>query len=271
MGYEQILYGVEAGVATVTLNRPDKLNAWTTVMEQEVRAAMHAAAADDAGRAIVLTGAGRGFCAGADMGRLNQVRTGDAAPIRHAEPAADDGSGIRPDFRTRHTYFPAIPKPVIAAINGPCAGVGMVVALYADLRFGGPPTMFTTAFARRGLIAEYGIAWMLPHLVGHAAALDLLMSARRVGADEALRLGLLNHLEADAAAGAQAYARDLAANVSPRSMRVIKRQVWEARFQALGEAIENSHGEMDAAFQSDDFREGIAHFLEKRPPAFTGR
>src|ERR1700722_2575504 len=177
MAYAEIIYRVTDGVAIVTLNRPDKLNAWTGVMEGEVRAAMHAASGDDAVRVIVLTGAGRGFCAGADMQTLQDIQSDNRAPARSAE--AFDPK-VRDDFSKTYSYFPSVPKPIIAAVNGPCAGLGLVIALYADMRFASDAAVFTTAFSRRGLIAEHGVSWLLPRLVGVANAADLLFSARRV-------------------------------------------------------------------------------------------
>ena len=168
MGYEQILYEVKDRVATVTLNRPDKLNAWTAVMGREVRQAMDEAARDEAVRVIVLTGAGRGFCAGADMQMLSGiVGAGRQEPAEAA--AAHEAAGdpaIRPDFRGAYAYFPMVPKPIIAALNGATAGLGLVVSLYCDLRIAADTAVFTTAFSRRGLIAEHGVSWMLPRLVG---------------------------------------------------------------------------------------------------------
>jgi enoyl-CoA hydratase/carnithine racemase len=181
--------------------------------------------------------------------------------------------GVRPDFRKKYSYFPAVGKPVIAAINGPVVGLGLVIALYADLRFASDSARFSTAFARRGLIAEYGLAWILPRLVGHANALDLLFSARMIDAAEALRMGLANQVFPQGAflEKVNEYARDLATNSSPRSTRVIKRQVYEAMFQTLEEAFAASEREMLASLQCEDFKEGVAHFLEKRAPVFTGR
>jgi enoyl-CoA hydratase/carnithine racemase len=180
---------------------------------------------------------------------------------------------VRPDFQKKYSYFPAIGKPVIAAINGPVVGLGLVITLYCDLRFASEAARFSTTFARRGLIAEYGMAWMLPRLVGHANALDLLLSARQIDAAEALRMGLVNQVFAQEGFldKVRGYARDLASNVSPRSLRVIKRQVYEGMFQTLAEAFEVSEREMLASLQSEDFKEGVAHFLGKRAAAFTGR
>src|SRR5207253_1357194 len=177
MSYDEILYDVADHVATVTLNRPAKLNAWTPHMEQEVRDALRRAEQDAAVRVIVLTGAGRGFCAGADMQSLEGVAAaGDRPEAELKERLADwlrghPRPGARPDFQKTYSYFPAVGKPVLAAVNGPAAGLGLVVALYCDVRLASDQAKFTTAFARRGLIAEHGIAWLLPRLVGVAAAL----------------------------------------------------------------------------------------------------
>jgi len=275
MEYSDITYAVEARVATITLNRPDKLNAWTRTMETEVRAAMTAAGNDDAVRAIVLTGAGRGFCAGADMSLLSDVSAsgGDARPGDAAPGGIAGGLDLPPDYHLRYAYFPTVPKPVIAAINGPAAGLGLIMALYCDVRFAADSAVFTTAFARRGLIAEHGISWLLPALVGHAHALDLLLSARKVDATEALAMGLVNQVHPGYALmdAAQAYARDLADNVSPRSIRVMKRQVYRAVLQSLEDATLIANAELPGSFVSEDFKEGVAHFLEQRPARFSGR
>src|SRR5271163_1885709 len=284
MPNQETLYEVVKRVATITLNRPDKLNAWTAVMEQEVRAAMAEAERDENVRVIVLTGAGRGFCAGADMSLLSTVATKGLDAAQRAQavqagagsgPGAGSGSGggARADFQKKYSYFPAMSKPVIGAINGPAVGLGLVIALYCDLRFASDAARFSTAFARRGLIAEYGMAWMLPRLVGHANALDLLFSARLIDAAEASRMGLVNQVYPQDVfqEKVREYAAELAANVSPRSLRVIKRQVYDAMFQPLGEAFEIAEREMLASLQCEDFKEGVAHFVEKRAPVFTGK
>ena len=279
MSQTEVLYDVSQRIATITLNRPDRLNAFTAALGQQLRAAMRAAS-DDAGvRVIVLTGAGRGFCAGADMGNLSQLSAGGAAATdaqAEARPATANlpfDPASSPDYQTPHSYFPAVPKPVIAAINGACAGLGLVYALYCDQRFAADSAKFSTAFARRGLIAEHGISWTLPRLVGLSAALDLLMSARKFGADEALRLGMVDRVlpAPDLMAAVRAYALDLADNVSPRAMAVIKRQVWGVSQQSMREGIELGNREMQTSFATEDFKEGVAHFVEKRPAAFTGR
>ena len=280
MPTQETLYNVANRVATITLNRPDKLNAWTARMESEVRSHMEDAEQDDEVRVIVLTGAGRGFCAGADMSLLSAVaeRGLDYRDLddRGREPVLRDGAmrqGVPPDFQKKYSYFPAIGKPVIAAINGPVVGLGLVITLYCDLRLASDAARFSTIFARRGLIAEYGMAWMLPRIVGIANALDLLFSARTIDATEALRVGLVNRVfpQDTFLEKAQEYAHEVASTVSPRSLRIIKRQVYEAMSQPLAEAFDISVREMMACFRTEDFKEGVAHFVEKRPAAFTGK
>jgi enoyl-CoA hydratase/carnithine racemase len=273
MPTQEILYSIRGRVATITLNRPDKLNAWTRLMEQEVRQAMQEAAADDHVRVIVITGAGRGFCAGADMSLLQDVVERRVHPLPDVADKGTPGDGVRADFARQYSYFPAIPKPVIAAINGPAVGLGLVIAMFCDLRFASAEAKFGTAFARRGLIAEYGLAWLLPRVIGHANAMDILLSARVFGAQDALRMGLVNQVIAppEFADTVYAYANDLAEQVSPRSMKVIKRQVYDAMFQTLGQALDTATEEMRASLQCEDFKEGVAHFVEKRAPAFQGK
>ena len=274
MGYEQILYEVRDRIATVTLNRPDKLNAWTGVMGREVRQAMDEAARDETVRVIVLTGAGRGFCAGADMQMLSGiVDAGTAARVEETPRPGPEGDAVRSDFRGPYAYFPMVPKPIIAALNGATAGLGLVVSLYCDLRIAADSAVFTTAFSRRGLIAEHGVSWMLPRLVGLQHGLDLLLSGRKFTAAEALAMGLVSqvHPAATLMDAVRAYGRELADLVSPRSIRVMKRQIWEAQFQTLAEATAVGNEEMRRSFGAEDFKEGVAHFVEKRPPRFTGR
>jgi enoyl-CoA hydratase/carnithine racemase len=281
MPTQETLYNIANRVATITLNRPDKLNAWTALMESEVRSHMENAEQDDEVRVIILTGAGRGFCAGADMSLLSAVaeRGLDYRDLddRGREQVLRDGANRRegeaPDFQKKYSYFPAIGKPVIAAINGPVVGLGLVITLYCDLRLASDASRFSTTFARRGLIAEYGMAWMLPRIIGIANALDLLFSARTIDAAEALRMGLVNRVfpQETFLEKAQEYAQELASTVSPRSLRIIKRQVYEAMSQPLAEAFDISVREMMACFRTEDFKEGVAHFVQKRPAAFTGK
>ena len=266
--WQEILYEVADRVATITLNRPAKLNAWTSLMGEELRQAFARAEADGGVRAIVLTGAGRGFCAGADMSRLAAAAAQQSPLMAEEEP---QGSGIGANFSQRLSYLLGIGKPIIAAINGPAAGIGFVIALYCDIRYMAASAKLTTAFARRGLIAEHGAAWMLPRLIGPMHALDLLCSARTVSAVEAEAMGLVDMLpDAGFAAEAHARATELASLSSPRAMRIIKRQVYEAMFQSLAEATAIANREQELCRDTEDFREGVAHFLEKRRPNFKG-
>lgn len=243
------------GVLLLTLNRPDRLNAWTAALEDQYFARLDDAEADPAVRVIVLTGAGRGFCAGADMEDLSEL-----------------SAGTQRLERPRPRYFPAtLRKPLIAAINGAAAGLGLIEALYCDVRFCTPEAKLTTAFARRGLIAEYGLAWMLPRLIGQSRALDLLLSARVVMGEEALQLGMVDRLAAPERLvdDAVAYAQDIAENCSPTALAIIKGQVRRALEDGFVQAAEEAERLTNEAVKRPDFGEGIASYLERRPPRFA--
>jgi enoyl-CoA hydratase/carnithine racemase len=245
-------------VLLLTLNRPDRLNAWNDALEERYFSLLDEAEADPHVRAVVVTGAGRGFCAGADFEDLRQIGGTDAdvaqLPVRK-----------RP--RERPLSFR---KPLIAGINGAAAGLGLVEALYCDVRFCTPSAKFTTAFVRRGLIAEYGIAWLLPRLIGQSRALDLLLSGRVIHGEEALAMGLADRVvEPEALVEtAVGYAAELAEFCSPRSMNLIKDQVLNAMDCDLPTAITRANVLMIESFQHPDAAEGVASYLEKRPPRF---
>ncbi|MBI5257958.1 MAG: enoyl-CoA hydratase [Burkholderiales bacterium] len=272
MEHDEVQVAVADGVATVTLNRPDKLNAVTATMHEALRAALGRLGADESVRVIVLTGAGRGFCAGADMGRLTSLAGGQGLEAL-AQPAAPAAAGARADYQHKFAYFATVPQPLIACINGPAAGIGLVFALFCDLRFASTEATLMTGFARRGLIAEHGSAWALSRLVGAGHAADLLLSSRKLSGSEAERIGLVNRAlpPAELAGFVQAYARELASQCSPRSLRVIKQQLWELPFQSVGQALADADRRMMDSLKTEDFKEGVAHFLEKRPPRFSGR
>lgn len=267
--YTQITYAVNGAVALVTLNRPARMNALTKVLEAELRSALEQADRDAAVRAVILTGAGRAFCAGMDMDELAVLPPDDISRQEWMRPY---DMNRRADYQTRYSYFPAVRKPIIAALNGATAGLGLVMALYSDFRIASETAVFATAFAKRGLIAEHGIAWILPRVVGHANAIDLLLTSRKVDAPEALSMGLVQRVVPPERLleECQALAATLSEEVSPRSVRVMKRQLWEAPFQGLGEAVALANHEMFHSIQSEDFKEGIAHFQEKRRPSFSG-
>ena len=252
-----VLYEAADGVATITLNRPDRLNAWTGPMGRAYFDALDRAADDRDVRVIVITGAGRGFRAGADMDMLQGI-------------GAAGGTRGDPETRT-HTHATSIPKPVIAAINGACAGLGFVHAMMADIRFAAEGAKFTTAFSRRGLVAEHGVSWVLPRLVGPAVSMDLLMSGRVFLADEAAKLGVVNHaVPADELMDTvMAYARDMADNVASTSMAVIKHQVWAHYEQTLADSLDETNALMARSLRRADFKEGVASFVEKRAPKFA--
>jgi enoyl-CoA hydratase/carnithine racemase len=256
---EVVQIEIEDGVALLTLNRPERLNAWTAEMEHAYFALLERCAEDDQVRAIVVTGAGRGFCAGADMQQLQAL--GNGAGAAAAEPRE----------RLPQSFPLSIPKPIIAAVNGACAGIGLVQALMCDLRFAAEGAKLTTAFARRGLVAEHGISWMLPRLVGPARALDLLMSGRVVFAEEAVDLGLVNRVLApDRLLEATLdYARELVVNCSPASMATMKRQVYADLERTLPDALAEADRLMLASFTGPDFVEGVASFIERRDPRFA--
>jgi enoyl-CoA hydratase/carnithine racemase len=250
---------VADGVAVLTLNRPERLNAWTQEMEELYFDLLADCGARDDVRAIVVTGAGRGFCAGADMDSLQSIGSDGIDPTEL-------------DRERRPQAFPlTIPKPVIAAINGPVAGIGLVQALMCDIRFAAEGAKITTAFARRGLVAEHGMSWMLPRLVGPARALDLLLSGRVVLAEEAAALGLVNRAVAPDRLMDEtlAYAREMAVNCSPASMAAMKRQVYGDLERGLQESVADANRMMLESFGQPDFAEGVASFVERREPRFA--
>jgi enoyl-CoA hydratase/carnithine racemase len=272
--FEHIEYQVDDPVATITLNRPESLNAWTDTMGTEVREAITRANDDPAVVGIVVTGAGRAFCAGADMNVLEAATRGDFSEAPTGASASGDGTppvGMSgEDFDGAFTYLFATAKPVIAAINGPVAGMAFPFVLCCDLRFMAPDAILLTAFAQRGLIAEWGLSWLLSRLVGPGVTLDLLFSSRRVDGEEAFRLGLVNAVVAadDLLDHATGYVRELAERSSPTSMAIMKRQVYEQLHAGLGPAELEARRLMVESFGRPDFEEGVRSFLDKRPPKF---
>jgi enoyl-CoA hydratase/carnithine racemase len=204
------------------------------------------------------------------MAALSEISASGENQTRAFAPIDPEG---RADFQHPMTWLPAIEKPVIAAVNGAAAGMGLALLLFCDLRFAADSAKFVTAFSRRGLIAEHGMSWMLTRLVGHSRAIDLIFSSRRVEAEEAFRMGLADRVfpAETLMQDTRAYARDLADNVSPRSLRIMKRQLWDALFVDLRASLADADHEMALSLKSDDFKEGVAHFLEKRQARFTGR
>ena len=276
MGYEQITYAVSDRIATITLNRPDKLNAWTMRMSAEVRHAAFQADRDEAVRVIVVTGAGKGYCAGADMNMLQGLHGGGdvgALTVGGDDLRVADDPDVPEAFKGDYSYPIGLRKPVIAAVNGVAAGLGLTYMLFYDMRIASDRARFGTAFARRGLIAEHGSAWLLPRLVGMANACDLLFSARLISAEEALQMGLVNRVvpHDDLIATVRDIAIEMATLCSPRSIRVMKQQLYGDLFTDLGTSMQGADRGMVESFSAEDFREGVASFIERRPPRFTGR
>lgn len=241
------------GVLTLTFNRPERRNGWDEDLRTAFEEQLVAAAADPAVRAVVLTGAGTTFCPGADLSRLGNL----------AEPGAKLP-------RTSMEVLRTFPKPMIAAINGACAGVGLVQALFCHVRFAVEGAKFATSFSRRGLVAEYGIAWMLQRMVGQENALDLLLTGRTFDAAEAQRLGMISRVlpPGELLAAAQAYARDIAVNCAPHSLATIIGQVREAADSDYDTALDRAWELVDGFIGGPDLKEGLTSFVEKRLPQF---
>ena len=246
------------GVLLLTLNRPEQHNAWTLEMELLYNELFDRAQADPDVRAVVLTGAGRSFCPGMDMAVLDGASSG-ARPW----PTDQLPPRIRPIL---------LDKPVVAAINGACAGIGFNQALMCDVRFAVPDAKFAAAFSRRGLLAEDGVSWLLPRIIGYGRAADLLLSSRKVNGSEALEMGLVNRLcePADLLPAALEYATELATLASPYAMSLIKQQLREDQQRGFVAGVDDARARLVEAKKAPDYREGVRSFVEKRPPRFAG-
>jgi enoyl-CoA hydratase/carnithine racemase len=273
--YEQIVYEVDDPVATITLNRPQALNAFTNTMAKELRDAVGRAERDRSVVGIVLTGAGRGFSAGADINWLSGARTAandpedfEALPFADHGPMPGDSSCA--DLRGTYTYLLSVRKPIIAAVNGPVAGMSVPIALACDIRFMNEDAILSTPFARFGLVAEWGASWLLGRLVGPAHALDLLYSGRQVTGTEAAQMGLVNRAlpAADVLPAAQEYVKEIALHCSPLSMAVIKQQVYAELHAGLGAAERDAIELMKASLESADHAEGVLAYQQRREPKF---
>jgi enoyl-CoA hydratase/carnithine racemase len=263
-------YETTDAVATITLDRPDRLNAWTGRMNTEYRSLLARAAADRAVRVIVVTGAGRGFCAGADTRALEgHVERGGYDP--GTGPGLDrPGYGVRPEFDAEFAYQFGIPKPILAAVNGPAAGVGFALACYCDLRFAAAGAKLTTAHGRLGLPAEFGLSWLLPRLVGLTRAADLLLSSRVVLAEEAAEIGLVNEVTpaTELTPTVNAYARRLATEISPASLAATKLQLYTDFHRDVATSARDAEERLRIMMQGADFAEGVAALSARRPPRF---
>lgn len=258
-----VLADVADGIMTLTLNRPGRGNGWTGALARRYFALLEEGARSPDVRAIIVTGADSAFCVGGDSEILGGIADGSHPVVNQDESQRQE---------TAEHWFPLrIGKPIIAAVNGACFGIGMQQVLCCDIRIASENAKFSTAFARRGLAAEMGISWLLPRLIGTGHAMDLLLSARLVRAPEAAAIGLVNKVVPDDALldEARAYAAELAGKCSPSAMQIIKGQVWNDLNGTLLEAYDRAGGLMAAAFEGEDFKEGLKSWQEKREPAFA--
>lgn len=264
-------YQVEDRVATLTLHRPGRLNSWTGRMHTEYRYLLAEAESDASVRVIVVTGSGRGFCSGADTAALATHVERGGYDAGTPDPLATPGYGVRKEFDADFAFQFGLTKPVIAAINGPAAGVGLVIACYADLRFAVRGAKLTTAHGKLNLPAEYGLSWLLPRLIGVTRANDLLLSSRVFLTDEAYEFGLLNALldQDELLPHTYAYARRLASEVSPSSLRETKRQIYTDLHRDVGSAVEEAGRLLERMTAEPDYREAVAAFVAKRPPRWS--
>jgi enoyl-CoA hydratase/carnithine racemase len=265
MEYRDITFEAAGGIALITLNRPHRLNAFTLETSDEIFDALQRAETDDTVRAIIITGAGRAFSAGADIAILAEF--GGRADESTVEVIRE---------RRRRSSFSnlfALRKPVIAAINGPCVGMAFTLAVYCDIRIAAESARMGLAFVRRGLTPEDGVNWILPRLVGQGMALELQITGRIIDAREALAIGLVNHLVPDGQAlvKAREMAADIAQNCAPFAVSEGKRLAYEGLSCDLGTAVDHCSEATSQMHLREDFKEGVASFAEHRPPRFTGR
>lgn len=250
----EITYGVRDRIAILMLNRPSRLNAWTAAMDGSYRRLLDRAASDDEVLVIVITGAGRGYCSGADFARVD-------GHIDSAGASVAEGA--------RYLSAMQVPKPVIAAVNGPCVGVGFAQALSCDIRLMSQDAYFFPAFTRRGLVAEEATSWLLPRIVGMGRAMEILLSSRKVMANEAVEIGLASVVsEVPVLRAAIEYAKDIAERCSPTSMAIVKRQIIKDYQSGLGESLALARSLTAQSFSQGDPAEGFASFRESRPPSF---
>ncbi len=270
--YEEIIYQIDGSVATIIMNRPETLNALTSLTQAEIRHALDASERNEGIVGTVLTGAGRGFCSGVDMNALSDMseegqqigKTYDHLAVSPGNPGGD------PNFIGAPTYFLGLRKPLIAAVNGACAGLGFSYATFCDMRFVQPGARFVTSFGPRGLIAEHGTSWMLPRIVGASNALDLFWTSRRVEAEEAFRIGYANRFcdAGNCVSEARDFLQKISETSAPTSIMMMKRQVYRHLNQELGSAMAESNEWMKESLTRNDFKEGVKSFVEKRAPEF---
>lgn len=273
MGFDEIIYEKANRVAVITLNRPARLNAWTARMESELREALLDSEHDDKVGAIVITGAGKAYCAGADMGALNRVADGTTSAVQAVSGEVAGTSETRADFRQRFSWIAGLRKPVIGAINGACVGLGFTTCLYQDIRIASENARMGLIFVRRGLAIEHGSSWMLPRIVGLANAVELAITGRLVDANEALEMGLVNRVvpQDKLMATAREVASEIANKCSPLGVAQAKKLIYQHLFTDLATGVRDDDASMEMMTRSEDFKEGVKAFVEKRAPKFTGK
>ena len=272
MDHKATRYAVADQIATITLHRPQRMNAWTGRMHTEYRHCLDLAERDHDVRAIVVTGAGRGFCVGGDaealQGHVERGSYDAGTPAALAEP----GYGTAAEFDASFAYHFGLSKPVIAAINGAAAGVGLALACFADLRFAAAGVKLTTAHGKLNLPAEYGLSWLLPRMIGLTRANELLLTSRVFVAEEALAFGLLNGVYPAAELLEQTYAftRNMILTVSPNSLRQTRWQIYRDLHRDIGAAVRDSESLLTSMMRERDYAEGVAAFFAKRTPNWVG-
>jgi len=261
---------IDDGIGIITLNRPQRLNAWTGRMHSEYRWCLAELEQTPVVRVIVITGAGRGFCVGGDAEALaGHAKKGGYDPGTPAE-MANPGYGVSAEFDASFAYHYGLSKPVIAAMNGPAAGVGLALACFADIRIAAAGANFTTAHGKLNLPAEYGLSWLLPRMIGLTRANDLLLTSRKFAAEEALQMGLVNKVvPAEQVLGeALDYARALITTVSPRSLAETRRQIYRDLHRSVQASVDDSEALLNDMMRDADYAEGVSAFLEKRLPVW---
>lgn len=275
MEFSDIIYGTSDRIATITMNRPDKSNAWTPRMGNEMKTAMQEADRDDSVRVIIVTGAGKNYCAGADMGSLSNIAQGTETPSgeRTVREEKGEAAATRPDFRGQFSWVLALRKPVIAAINGACVGLGLTKSLYYDVRIASERARLGLIFVQRGLAIEHGSSWMLPRLMGLGKAVEMAVTGRLLDAQEALAAGLVNRVvpHDQLMSVTREMASEIATKCSPLGVAEAKKMVYTHLFTDLATGMRDDDELMGRMTRSEDFKEGVAAFLQKRPPQFRGR
>ena len=261
-------YEVHDGIATIWLNRPHRMNAWTGRLHTEYRHLLARANDDHKVQAIVVSGRGRGFCVGGDSDALQGHSARGGYDPGTAEDIARPGYGTAKEFDAAFAYHFGLQKVVVAAINGPAAGVGLALPCFADIRFAVPGVKFTTAHGKLNLPAEYGLSWMLPKIVGLGRANDLLLTSRVFTSDEAYQLGFVNALFEPESLMSETYAyvQNMISTVSPNSLRQTRWQVYRDLHRDVASSVIESETLLNQMMGEPDYAEGISAFVEKRAP-----